>query len=187
MILVLQDSHTPANWCIYSLPVGGVSVILFVSILHLPSNPASVSIRQQIIQLDPFGTIIFLPAIVCFLLTLQWGRTTYPWSDARVIALFVIAGLFVSVFWCDPGVATGERHFTSSNNQAMEHSLWRSLLDVHWGRDDISDILSPDMVSSRQGYVRRQIWYRYPAISPGSCRRFHNVWRHDHAHSVVRA
>lgn len=44
------------------------------------------------------GTLIFVPAIICLILVLQWGGTTYPWGDGRVIALFVVAGLLLVVF-----------------------------------------------------------------------------------------
>jgi hypothetical protein len=65
--------------------------------LHLaPVKP--ISLRQQIDQLDPFGTLVLLPGIVCFLLALQWGGSTYPWNDARVIALFVLAGVLFFTF-----------------------------------------------------------------------------------------
>jgi hypothetical protein len=74
-----------------------VTVVILVFILHLsPIEP--VSWRQQIKQLDPFGTLVLLPGIVCFLLALQWGGETYPWNDARVIALFVLGGVLFLAF-----------------------------------------------------------------------------------------
>lgn len=48
--------------------------------------------------MDPLGIITFLPAIVCLLLALQWGGTTYPWSNGRIIALFVLAGVLLITF-----------------------------------------------------------------------------------------
>lgn len=72
-------------------------MVILVFILHLaPVKP--VSLRQQIAQLDPFGTLVLLPGIVCFLLALQWGGSTYPWNDARIIALFVLAGMLFLTF-----------------------------------------------------------------------------------------
>jgi hypothetical protein len=68
-----------------------------VFILHLaPIEP--VPWKEQITQLDPFGTVVLLPGIVCFLLALQWGGSTYPWNDARIIALFILAGLLFLTF-----------------------------------------------------------------------------------------
>ena len=48
--------------------------------------------------MDPLGTAIFLPAIVCVLLALQWGGTKYEWGNARIIALFVVFGLLTLAF-----------------------------------------------------------------------------------------
>lgn len=48
--------------------------------------------------MDPLGIVTFLPAIVCLLLAVQWGGTTYPWSNARIIVLFVLAGVLLIVF-----------------------------------------------------------------------------------------
>lgn len=47
---------------------------------------------------DPVGTAIFLPCVVCVLLALQWGGTTYPWDDGRIIALFVLFGVLLAAF-----------------------------------------------------------------------------------------
>jgi hypothetical protein len=91
-------------------------VVILVFILHLaPVKP--VSLRQQIVQLDLFGTLVLLPGIVCFLLALQWGGTTYPWNDARAIALFVLAGVlflaFIGIqFWQQENATVPPRIFT---------------------------------------------------------------------------
>ncbi|KAF7169101.1 hypothetical protein CNMCM5623_001909 [Aspergillus felis] len=49
-------------------------------------------------QLDIPGMIIFISAVVCLLLALQWGGTQYSWTNARIIALFVISGVLTSIF-----------------------------------------------------------------------------------------
>lgn len=53
---------------------------------------------QHIMNFDPYGTAVFMPAIICLLLALQWGGTTYAWKSGRIIALFVLFGVFISVF-----------------------------------------------------------------------------------------
>lgn len=53
---------------------------------------------QQIIQLDPLGTLVFLPGVVCFLIALQWGGVQYVWSNGRIIAPFVVAGVLIIAF-----------------------------------------------------------------------------------------
>ena len=88
------------RWCFYiNLPIGAVTVLIIVFILKLP-NPKNTgtSIKQKILQLDPLGSLCFLPCIVCLLLTLQWGGSTYAWKNGRIIALLVIFGILATVF-----------------------------------------------------------------------------------------
>lgn len=44
------------------------------------------------------GVIALLPAIVSLCLGLQWGGTKYAWSNGRIIALLVLAGVLLVVF-----------------------------------------------------------------------------------------
>jgi hypothetical protein len=59
---------------------------------------AGTTVREQINQLDPIGTLFFLPGILCLLLALQWGGSTYAWGNGRIIALLVLAGLLMIAF-----------------------------------------------------------------------------------------
>lgn len=66
--------------------------------LHVRHDKVADPLSRQLIRLDPFGTVLFLPGVVCFLLALQWGGAVYPWSNGRIIALLVISGLLVIAF-----------------------------------------------------------------------------------------
>jgi hypothetical protein len=59
---------------------------------------ARLSWKEKLLNLDLYGTAVFLPGIVCLLLTLQWGGTTYPWNSSRVIALFAVFGVLMAAF-----------------------------------------------------------------------------------------
>jgi hypothetical protein len=54
--------------------------------------------KARILQLDPVGTLLFMPGIICLLLALQWGGTKYPWNNARIIALFVVFAVLILIF-----------------------------------------------------------------------------------------
>lgn len=88
------------RWCFYiNLPIGGVAMVVLFLILKIPSPKyAKLPLRQQLINLDPLGTAVFLPAVVCLLLALQWGGTTYAWSNARIIVLLILFALLISSF-----------------------------------------------------------------------------------------
>lgn len=88
------------RWCFYiNLPVGAVTIVILTFILKAPApkNP-DLNIKQQISQLDPFGTAVFVPAIVCLLLAMQWGGSTYSWQNARVIVLLILFGMLLITF-----------------------------------------------------------------------------------------
>ncbi|KAF4972701.1 hypothetical protein FSARC_766 [Fusarium sarcochroum] len=91
--------HVTWRWCFYiNLPVGGAAVACLIALFpKFPANE-SVSIQQQIKQLDPFGNIVFLPGVICLILALQWGGEKYPWSEGRIIALLVLAGVLLIAF-----------------------------------------------------------------------------------------
>jgi hypothetical protein len=59
---------------------------------------ASLGWRQRVKEFDFYGTGVFIPAIVCLLLALQWGGTKYPWGSWRIILLFVCFGILVTAF-----------------------------------------------------------------------------------------
>ncbi|RDA95262.1 hypothetical protein CP533_1848 [Ophiocordyceps camponoti-saundersi (nom. inval.)] len=100
------------RWCFYmNLPVGVVAFIFlffFLKIRTEPREPAPA--KQHIMRLDPLGTFFFLPSIVCLVLALQWGGSTYPWGSWRIVLLFVFfvltAGAFTAVQILMPKTAT---------------------------------------------------------------------------------
>ncbi|KAK5807049.1 hypothetical protein VI817_001307 [Penicillium citrinum] len=88
------------RWCFYiNLPIGAVT--FFFVLFFLPANKAykqMTSWKQLLAEFDIAGTVVFLPSVICLLLALQWGGTKYPWSNGRVIALFVVFGVLMIAF-----------------------------------------------------------------------------------------
>ena len=66
--------------------------------LHVKEPGKTPSLKQQLVQLDPLGTTVFLPAAVCFLIALQWGGVQYAWNSSRIITLFVISAILITIF-----------------------------------------------------------------------------------------
>lgn len=90
------------RWCFYiNLPCGAVVFVLLAFFLHIPPEMLkreSTTWGEKAVRMDPVGTFLFLPCIVCLLLALQWGGVTYSWSNARVSALLVLAGVLFVLF-----------------------------------------------------------------------------------------
>lgn len=90
------------RWCFFiNIPIGAVSVVamLFALRKDLPIAAAGKSWKEKMWQLDPIGTCLFLPSVICLLLALQWGGSTYSWSNARIIVLLILFGLLQILFW----------------------------------------------------------------------------------------
>ncbi|KAJ5112729.1 major facilitator superfamily domain-containing protein [Penicillium argentinense] len=88
------------RWCFYiNLPIGGLTLLIIFFFLRALSVSSTATLKRQLIRLDPLGTVLFLPGVICFLLALQWAGTTYSWDNGRIIALFVLAGVLLITFW----------------------------------------------------------------------------------------
>lgn len=67
--------------------------------LHIDSPPREkLSIFEQLKRLDPLGLLFFVPSMVCLILALQWGGTTYPWTAPKVIGLLVTFAVLFAAF-----------------------------------------------------------------------------------------
>ncbi|PYH99749.1 MFS general substrate transporter [Aspergillus ellipticus CBS 707.79] len=88
------------RWCFYiNLPIGAVTVVVVILILHLPkTTPTGKSVLQRIANLDVIGVTLLLPALVCLLLALQWGGITYTWGNSKIIGLLVGFGSILVAF-----------------------------------------------------------------------------------------
>ena len=73
-------------------------LIIFFILKPTEARQKGLPIKQQLAQLDLLGEFFLLPCIICLLLGLQWGGSTYPWNDGRIIALFVLFGVLFIAF-----------------------------------------------------------------------------------------
>lgn len=90
------------RWCFYiNLPLGGITAAAIIAFFKAP--PAvlqeSKTWLESIARFDPIGTLLFMPSIISLFLALQWGGTTYDWSNGRIIALFVVFGVSLIAFF----------------------------------------------------------------------------------------
>lgn len=79
--------HLSWRWCFYiNLPLGAVTIVGIMLLFTSPKRKkeASVGFKERVNQFDPLGTAVFIPAIICLLLALQWGGSKYSWGSGRV-------------------------------------------------------------------------------------------------------
>lgn len=89
------------RWCFWiNVPIGAISLVVLVFVA--PNTPApskaADTLSGKIKQLDPLGFILIAPTVISLLFALEWGGVKYPWSNGRIIALFVVFGVFGVAF-----------------------------------------------------------------------------------------
>ena len=93
--------HVSWRWCFYiNLPIGAVTILGIALFFTSPTRERenSIGFKERFKQFDPYGTVVFMPCVICLLLALQWGGSKYPWRNGRIIALFVIFGILAIAF-----------------------------------------------------------------------------------------
>ncbi|KAM0252500.1 hypothetical protein ACHAP5_001148 [Fusarium lateritium] len=94
--------HATWRWCFYiNLPIGGIAMVIVFFFVHVKRNSTDddhLSLMARVRKLDLAGAAIFIPAIVCLLLALQWGGADYPWNNSRIIGLFCGFGAMIAIF-----------------------------------------------------------------------------------------
>ncbi|KAF7317115.1 DHA14-like major facilitator [Mycena chlorophos] len=116
------------TWRWFNLPIGAVTLTVMIFFFKMPRSadrkPSDLPFWARVNQFDPVGTICFVPAIVSLLLALQWGGSKYPWSDGRIIALFVVFSVLIIAFvgvqiWKQDNATVPPRVF-------KQRSIWAS-------------------------------------------------------------
>ncbi|OIW24937.1 MFS general substrate transporter [Coniochaeta ligniaria NRRL 30616] len=111
------------RWCFFiNLPFGAVTGGFILIFFQSPKviRQRATSWLALLQQLDILGTIVFIPSIICILLALQWGGSTYAWSNGRIIALFVVFGVLMACFvliqaWQQENATVPPRIFKNRN------------------------------------------------------------------------
>ncbi|KAJ7114842.1 putative efflux pump antibiotic resistance protein [Mycena epipterygia] len=89
------------RWCFYiNIPLGIATLAIVIFWLKMPptARPPPMRFLQRLSSFDPWGTLVFLPAIITLLLALQWGGSKYPWASAPTIALLVVSAVLSTLF-----------------------------------------------------------------------------------------
>ncbi|KAG9254387.1 putative MFS aflatoxin efflux pump [Emericellopsis atlantica] len=93
-------THVTWRWCFYiNLPFGAIALVVIATCLKVPDRDTiNTPLLEKLKQLDGVGTLALTGSMACLVLALQWGGQTYAWSSGRIIALFMLVGVFASAF-----------------------------------------------------------------------------------------
>jgi MFS family permease len=110
------------RWCFFLvLPLGVLTILLSAYALpSVPAWPLSEEIEEKlarqlafimrrkwqprqdwqrrVVLVDILGYFIVTSGLICFILALQWGGSTYAWRSATIIGLFIGFGSIMSLF-----------------------------------------------------------------------------------------
>ncbi|KGO37989.1 Major facilitator superfamily domain, general substrate transporter [Penicillium expansum] len=89
------------RWCFWiNLPIGGLSLLAMFFLFSDPRTRQEddMTLSQKIKELDLVSNCLFIPSLTALFIALSWAGTKYPWSDEKVIALFVVFGVLLAAF-----------------------------------------------------------------------------------------
>ncbi|KAG0299650.1 hypothetical protein BGZ98_009870 [Dissophora globulifera] len=85
------------RWAFFiNLPVGAITIVAVIKLLHLPY--AKGSFKEKIKRIDFFGAFSLVCGLVLILLPLNWGGSTYAWNSGIIIGLFCAGAVVLSIF-----------------------------------------------------------------------------------------
>lgn len=98
------ESSATWRWGFYlNLCVGGLFAPVYIFLLpgfdprgFDPKGPQKLAERFK--EFDYVGAVLSVATLVCIIMATNFGGTLYAWDNGRIIALFVLAGLFSVAF-----------------------------------------------------------------------------------------
>ncbi|KAF9186348.1 hypothetical protein BGZ51_007306 [Haplosporangium sp. Z 767] len=88
--------QTTWRWCfLINLPLGIVTIVSVILFLRLPFERQD--LKGQLARIDYMGTALIIVAVICLLLPITWGGTTYAWDSPVIIILFCVAAVLIGV------------------------------------------------------------------------------------------
>ncbi|CAO3574618.1 unnamed protein product [Mortierella alpina] len=84
------------RWCfLINLPLGVVTIASVLMFLRLPFERQE--LKKQLARIDYLGTFLIIIAVICLLLPITWGGTTYAWNSPVIISLFCVAAVLIGL------------------------------------------------------------------------------------------
>ncbi|KAI1116645.1 major facilitator superfamily domain-containing protein [Nemania sp. NC0429] len=116
------------RWCFgINLPLGVVTILLCALLVKIPGEPTdgkATSVTDKLAEMDLVGTISMIGSLLSLLIALQWGGSTYPWNNGRIIALLTVAGVLAIVFIISQATSILGKSRTIPPTIAKNRDVW---------------------------------------------------------------
>ncbi|KAI8353101.1 major facilitator superfamily domain-containing protein [Mortierella sp. GBAus27b] len=90
--------HATWRWCFYiGLPFGVVCMVLIGLLFRVPFESSNLSDKMR--RVDYLGVVVIVVTVLCLLLPLSWGGTTYAWNSTPIITLFCLVPVLLVVLY----------------------------------------------------------------------------------------
>ncbi|KAJ3116730.1 hypothetical protein HK100_000987 [Physocladia obscura] len=90
--------HVTWRWVFYiNLPIGLITVAAVLRFLRFQA-PEHESFYGSLKKIDWLGTVLLVSAVICILIPIQSGGSTYAWNSPTVIVLFIVGFLLFGIF-----------------------------------------------------------------------------------------
>lgn len=88
------------RWCFWiNLPIGGVSLLSTIFLFSDPkTSEKNTTLGQKMVELDPLGNLLFIPALTSLFIALSWAGTKYSWSDGKVLGPLITFAVLIIAF-----------------------------------------------------------------------------------------
>ncbi|KAI8596352.1 major facilitator superfamily domain-containing protein [Dissophora ornata] len=88
--------HATWRWCfLINLPLGVITLVSVLLFLRLPFEYQD--LKSQLARIDYAGTVMIIVTVICLLLPITWGGTTYAWNSPVIIVLFCVAVVLIGL------------------------------------------------------------------------------------------
>lgn len=113
------------RWCFgINLPLGAVTILLISVLVKIPGTGQKATVVGNLKDLDLPGTVCMVASVICLLLALQWGGSTYAWNNGRIIALFVVSGVLAIAFLVIQKTTWSGTANTIPSSLARNRDIW---------------------------------------------------------------
>lgn len=88
--------HSTWRWCFYmNIPIGVIGSLLVAKFYQIPFERTDKNLKTKLKRVDYTGVALIIAAVLCLLLPLNWGGTTYAWNSAVIIVLLCLCFVFI--------------------------------------------------------------------------------------------